>query len=383
MLASLILGSECILDIPTAALYISNLGRAVAGIEERLAYKGGARYHWSLPGSTHCWEYERERGLSAIRSMHNATYSATGSRHSTSGTRGLKVVMNRLSADNQGMAYRKTFFTGDDIARSGYDIGTSPLIYPGQTVSASVYLSVGDGVTAQLFVRDYYTKQVFCGDVAALSAGGGARLTFTISCPEPVLLDRLGVLFAADTETSAVAYLDRLDWSGAPDCILDLTRENPMTGWSYLRGRWFGRAGSLNGSHYGKDAEAYTGLQTWTDYSYKVRLRPHCGERHRILFRVRGAQRSYAFGLAPNGRVAFEKNWQGYEETASAPFDWDLQREYTLSVEVRGNRMTGSVDGKQVLEWEDPASSWSSGCVGLGVKNGRTMYLDASVRPTV
>jgi len=154
-----------------------------------------------------------------------------------------------------------------------------------------------------------------------------------------------------------------------------------MLGWGYLRGRWFGRGGALNGSHYGKDAEAYTGLLDWEDYCYEARLRPHCGQRHRILFRVRGAQRSYAFGLAPGERVAFEKNWQGDKEMASAPFEWELQGEYTLAVEIVGSRMTGFVDGVKVLEWQDPDDSWPSGCVGLGVKDGRTMFYSAALRP--
>jgi ADP-ribosylglycohydrolase len=387
VLASLILGSECILDIPTAALHVSNLGRAVQGIQERKVYKGGSTYHFSFPGSTHCWEYERQAGLAAIREMYNATYSpdTSAARH----TRALKIVLNRLSTDNQGMAYRKTFFTGDDIARSGYDIGASPIIYPGQTLQASLYLSVGDGVTARLFVRDQYTQEILCGDEAPLPVGEVTTLTYAISCAHPVLLDRMGILFSAASDTaarhplSAVVYLDSVDWSGGPDLRLDLARPDAMTGWGYLRGRWFARAGALNGSHYGRDAEAYTGLLAWQDYRYEVRLRPHCGARHRILFRVRGAQRSYALSLAPGERVAFEKNWMGYREVASAPFAWELGREYTLAVRVVGSRMEGFVDGQRLLEWTDAETPWESGCVGLGLKNGRTMFLSAALHPAL
>jgi ADP-ribosylglycohydrolase len=381
VLASLILGSECILDIPNAALMISNLGRAVAGHDERRAYKGGAKYYWSFPGSTHCWEFERQAGMAAIRGMGNATFNPKGSRHAPTGSRGLKIVMDRLSTENWGMAYRKTFFTGDEFGRTGYDIGTSPIVYAGQTMTASVFLSVGEGVTARLFVRQYGTEELFVGDEVPLVAGQIAEISYAIHRPESGLIDRVGVMFSAAQETTAVAYLDRVDWSGAPNCTLDLSVSEPMFGWGYLRGRWFGRGGALNGSHYGKDAEAYTGLLDWDDYRIEVRLRPHCGQRHRILFRVRGAQRSYAFGLAPDGRVAFEKNWQGYVETASAPFEWALQREYTLAVEVVGDRMTGSVDGVKVLEWTDSDRTWQSGCVGLGVRNGRTMFYSVSLRP--
>ena len=390
VLASLILGSECILDIPSAALTISNMGRAVHGIAERKVYKGGSRHHFSFPGSTHCWEYERQPGLSAIREMYNATYSSDSDRGRD--TRALKIVLNHLTAENRGMAYRKTFFTGDEITKSGYDIGASPILYPGQTLRASIYTSVGEGLSAQLFVRDRYTQEMLTGDETPLPVGETTSLAYTITCARPVLLDQMGILFSSSDEgaagpgprrrgASGVVYLDRVDWSGAPDFQIDLTRPDAMTGWGYLRGRWFARAGALNGSHYGQDAEAYTGLLAWKDYRYEVLLRPHCGTRHRILFRVRGAQRSYALSLAPGGRAALEKNWMGYREVASAPFEWHLQHPYRLAVQVIGNHIEGLVDGQRVLEWEDPETPWESGCVGLGVKNGRTMFLSATLSP--
>jgi hypothetical protein len=289
--------------------------------------------------------------------------------------------MNRLSADRQGVVYRKTFFTGADIDQSNYDIGTFPIICPGQEIEAWVYAAIGDGVTARLFVREYFSQEIYWGDEVTLERGQLARLAHEIVAPDVGLIDRVGIAFSAPQEMAAVVYLDRVHWSGEPRYRLDLDHPDAMTGWSYLRGRWFARAGALNGSHYGRDAEAYTGICTARDYRCQVRLRPHCGERHRILFRVRGAQRSYAFSLAPGGRVAFEKNWQGYREVASAPFDWDLYQAYTLEVEVVGDRMTGFVDGEPLLEWRDPERPWQAGCVGIGVKDGRTLVSSLSLQP--
>jgi ADP-ribosylglycohydrolase len=393
VLASLILGSECILDIPNAALYVSNLGRAVAGLRERQVYKGGAKYHFGFPGSTHCWEFERQPGLAAVRSMRNGTYRRPEGVSPGSESRGLQIVLHHLADENQGVVYRKTFFDGDDIdGHSGYDIGTSPIIYPGQTLTASLYLSAGEGVTVRPFTRGRQpadgggAAHITCGEAVPLTPGEMTTLTHTIAVdsetsPGAALIERIGLLFSAARETDAVVYLDRVDWSGAPNLDLDLTCDDAMAGWGYLRGRWFARDGALNGSHYGRPAEAYTGLLAWKNLRYEVCLRPHCGQRHRILFRVRGAQRSYAFGLAPDGRVAFEKNAQGYEEKASAPFKWALNRQYTLAVEVVGDRMTGFVDGQEVLQYQDTDHPWGSGCVGLGLENGRTQFIAISLRP--
>jgi ADP-ribosylglycohydrolase len=408
VLASLILGSECILDIPNAALMVSNLGRGVAGMDERQSYKEGALYHWTFPGSTHCWEFVRSPGAAAVREMENATYSpGARGRHTIEGRRGLKVAMHHLCAENEGRVYRKTFFTGEDITRSGYDIGTSPILYPGQTVRAAVYLSLGEDVSARLFVREHRSGERHEGPEVALPAGETTELAFPVELPDVGLLDRVGIAFSAAEPTTAVAYLDRVHWSGAPSCTFDLAGPEPMLGWAYLRGRWFGRAGGLSGSHYGGDAEAYIGAQSWRDYRYEVQLRPHCGQQHRILFRVQGAQRSYAFGLAPDGRVAFEKKGRdrgsrsassgraqgpaptrfgetastGFEMVASASFPWELQRTYTLAIEVEGSRMTGFVDGERVLQWEDTDSPWEAGCVGLGLLNGRTIFTRAALHP--
>jgi hypothetical protein len=43
--------------------------------------------------------------------------------------------------------------------------------------------------------------------------------------------------------------------------------------------------------------------------------------------------------------------------------------------------MVGFVDGAKVIEWQDPDHSWQSGCIGVGVKNGRTMFYSLSLQP--
>ena len=165
------------------------------------------------------------------------------------------------------MVYRKTFFTGDDITRSGYDIGTSPIICPGQTIKAAVHLSVGEGITARLFVRDYWGKELICSEPVALTAGQTTDLDYTIASPEPALLDRMGILFSSAEPRHRrspiwTGWTGRENpWSGP--IRLDRPPE-PMTGWSYLRGQWLARGGALSGSHYGQDAEAYTGMQSWS-----------------------------------------------------------------------------------------------------------------------
>ncbi len=374
LLISLNIGSECILDIPNVALYISNLGRMVNGTGKRQTHKGRVRYHFALPGSTHGWEADRSPGRSAVRSLTNASQD----RHN--GRCGLRLAMARLSKTNLGVVYRKTFFTTRDFDHQDYEFHPAPIIYPGQELTATLYLEQGAEVATRLFTRDLDGNEFTPGDWTSLAVGRKARLSIKVpSSPAPV--ERIGLIFSARRSTRAVVYLEQVDWYGTPDIELDLSRPEPMVGWSYLRGRWFSAWGALNGSHFGRDAETYTGALSWRDYRYQVRLRPHCGERHRILFRVQGARRSYAFGLAPGGRITFEKNRHGYREVASAPLAWKTGHEYTLAVEVKGNHMRGFVDGQPVLEWQDTDRPWDTGCIGLGLKDGRTLFYSVILRP--
>jgi hypothetical protein len=48
---------------------------------------------------------------------------------------------------------------------------------------------------------------------------------------------------------------------------------------------------------------------------------------------------------------------------------------------VIGNTLVGYVDGERLLEWQDTDKPWTHGCVGLGVKNGRTLFKSVSLRP--
>lgn len=56
-------------------------------------------------------------------------------------------------------------------------------------------------------------------------------------------------------------------------------------------------------------------------------------------FRVQGAIRSYAVGLASGDRLVLYKNSNGYREIIELDYAWECGREYTFRVEVKGPRM--------------------------------------------
>jgi hypothetical protein len=99
---------------------------------------------------------------------------------------------------------------------------------------------------------------------------------------------------------------------------------------------------------------------------------PIIGDQHYVLVRAQGSRRSYAFGLAPNQRVALSKNDRGYRQVAEASFVWEHGRRYRLQVDVRDAEIIASVDGHTVLRWIDSTNPYLFGQLGIATVAGHT-----------
>ena len=116
--------------------------------------------------------------------------------------------------------------------------------------------------------------------------------------------------------------------------------------------------------------EVYTGRHDWTDYTVQYELKPVLGKHHFVNFRVQGAIRSYAAGFCPGGKFGLYKNENGYRKLAEKKFSWEKGKTYTVSVTVKGSKITASVDDKKILEYNDINKPYLYGCTGLSVREG-------------
>ncbi|MBW7459535.1 hypothetical protein K0U00_36305, partial [Paenibacillus sepulcri] len=256
-----------------------------------------------------------------------------------------------------------------------------PLLYPGQTIEAQVMVPefVNIGVIARLYVKDVNADVRHYADSIELVKGEWITLRYKLPSMENVCIGEAGIEFVPAEGWSAnlVAYVDDFHFSGAPDYAIDFGFERierwhglhqEVSQFTYLRGLWTLEQGELSGSYSGESAECYTGDLKWRDYEFEAVVRPVSGSHHRVLVRVQGGIRSYAAGLAPGNKVSFYKNANGCTELASADFEWEHGRDYTIAVEAMGNRFTVSVNGQHVLEVEDAGDNglpYWTGQVGL------------------
>jgi hypothetical protein len=381
---SSVIGSLNLLDLPWCASYIARLGYLIAGEEVPQQWKGalsgeGPRFHFEYPGSTHAFRLEDSGHRPVAGHVRNTDEEAA------SGSRSLRVQLDKAESGEGYRVYHQTYYRPDDFSDSRYDPSFSPILYPGQSISAKVKLprAAGMRVKARLYVKDGNAGVCHFGDTVELAGGEWTALEFTVPSLDNLCLEQAGVelipIGVRKATPSLIVFVDDVDFHGKADYRIDFAKER-LERWSglhievsqltYLRGIWTLEEGELSGSYSGEPAESYTGLLDWDNYVFEAHVIPKLGGLHRINFRVQGGIRSYAVGLAPDGKLALYKNDNGYRVLQTADLDWQMEQGAELKVEAVGNIFTIYVDGVKKLEYCDTDAPYLTGMIGFSNAGG-------------
>lgn len=378
---SSVIGSLNIMDVPWCAYYIARLGYKIAGEEIPDEWKDilegrGAKFNFALPGSTHGFKLKNNLGNRLETALVHTTES------SCSGKGCLKLAAKPLCSENELKVFHKTYYRPEDFHDSRYDPSFSPILYPGQTISCKVRISedIEFDVKAYLYVRDGNSDKDISGCEVNIKPGIWQELSFNIPSLEGACLEEMGLKLIVNHADNGVlvVYMDDFDILGKPEYNIDFNKERmevwhlfhrEVSQFTYLKGIWEIEDGELSGS--GCDfAEAYTGGYDWRDYSFEGTMRPMFGANHNLNFRVQGAIRSYAIGLASDNRLVLYKNDNGYSELKAVDFKWDLGEKYTFKIEVRENKISVSCNDKVLISYEDNDNPYLYGQIGASVMKG-------------
>jgi len=208
-------------------------------------------------------------------------------------------------------------------------------------------------------------------------------------------LEEAGIIFTGREldKSRLLGCVKRFSISGQPDYEIDFASERnefnnllyaQVSQFTYLRGLWRLEAGKLSGSG-PEHTEAYTGGFDWADYIFEGTLEPQCGMRHNLNFRVQGAIRSYAVGLAADDKLALYKNNNGYKALAETAFSWECGGIYRLRVSLHGGRIqVYRIEGGRVTElidYLDARDPYLRGQIGASAPCGHCHFSDFSVSP--
>ena len=363
-------------DAVTQATRLMRIGHTLAG-SDFAPPKDGARYHFSLPGAV--------QGFSG----HGC---AVVNRIRPSGTRALAIHFDRLEDGATARATTSTFVDSIETAkyfeRRGYGLMTSPMLSPGQTVTAAVELAqnADEAADVAICIRVYDAEDKLLtlrNPATTLEPGASAALEWTIPDLGGYPIAAVGIE-TVTAPAGGTLYLDRLHWQGAPNVTL-----------SRIPGSMWNRAW-VNGvdQYHPRYPESFrlvhnrgTGLllhgaRDWGDYRVGADVTPHLVRRAGIAARVQGMRRYYALVLtndANGGKVQLVRELDGCNVLAEAPLGVDFYRTYKLELTVSGSALAASVDGEAVLHAEDDALP--SGGIALLVDEGRTATQAVTVEP--
>ena len=369
VIAASLIGTRNILTIPQCADILTTAGRQLCGLEATQK----PRIHFSYPGSTSNFLGEGKRG----RPIHLQQAIVDD-------VPALRVSIRKLNKKGEIRIFTRTYYRPSELISNYYGARFTPLIYPGQTVTAKVYLpeDAPQDIKAGLFVYDDNHEGYHYAKGLSLIPGQWHNLTYQIPSVDDACLSQVGVALrnvGANWTVGSIA-IGEMDWGGTADYQSSFALEREETGgisqWTYLRGAWR----IENGAYHGSGPlinETYTGDINWKDTILKANIVPKLGEHHRINIRVQGALRSYAFGLSPDNTITLYKKAGDYVAVQSEQFMWEHGKSYQLTLEAEGDRLKGMVegaDGSQTVEWQDTDTPHLYGQIGFSNLNGHTCY---------
>jgi len=392
LICSSVIGSMNIRDIPHDAYYIARLGYLIAGENPpdkwaAISSKRGKIYDFKLPGSTHAFRVRTSR-------EQKTDYVLTHTREPVVSADGaLKAGAALSSAGDEMFVYHKTYYRPDDFDDNRGGPSFSPILYPGQCITARVMVSRihGKAPKINLYVKDDNSGLLHCSEQIDVTPDSWQELNFEIPALDGACLTEAGIkIMKCDSgnRDMLLCYIDEMTFSGDPDYTLNFAKERiehwgglqrEVSQCTYLKGIWDIDNGTLVGSC-ADFGEAYTGNPDWADYTLIATLQPLVGDEHRLNFRVQGAIRSYAIGLAPGGKLVLYKNDNGYQKLVEIPYPWEHMKNYTLHVRVEGSVIEISDENGILMKYDDTDKPYLSGQIGFSMAGGsRCAFSDVRV----
>ena len=362
-------GGNSINDAVRMSYYLTNLGRVLAGSEKLEEPKGGAQFHFSLPGS--------QQGFRGQEGTHPLTLRNV----EFEGGRALGLAFTAIGPGQQAAALTPTFTPPDVLKMRTYDLMATPLVYPGQTVKARVVALSGNSgevaVRIRLSVYDSQDKlRPVDSEAVKLRPGEQQIITWRIPQMDGQPVAEIGLAVSATgLRADGTVLLDYLGWDGTPS----LTLHRPQGDCDFWRMAWVNGVDffskrfppSFRISQGQGEGLVSHGTRQWTDYQVSSDVVLHLGEYGGLAARVQGLKRFYATRVLRSGSAQIVRVRDG--ETvilAEAPFSTQLEKKISIVMSVNGRHVSARVDGLRLEAIDESDHAFHDGGVGLLVADG-------------
>ena len=368
-------GARCITDAVRETYCLVNMGRGLAG-QPPTAPKGGARFHFSLPGS-----------VQGFHSEDSLTVRGTVTVGNEEGK--LALRLSHLAAGRAARVATATFIPPSSLARGGYELVSSPTLYSGQLVTAALEAGkdLSGSVLTALYVRVYGENSILTthrGEPKALLPGGQTALGMTVPDTQGQPVAEVGIEVTSDQLVTGTVLVDRLTWDKTPTVTF-----SKASGELWKRA-WVNAAsqfenGTIDGLPYRIIQNEGTGLimqgeYEWTDYTVSVMLLPHQSHRLGLAGAVRGLRRYVALVLDEDKKVRLiEQRDDVRRVLAESSAAWQIEEAKTLSLTITSSGITAKYGDTTLTA--SGTSLPTRGAIGLLTDTGHGEFGPVTVRP--
>lgn len=379
IIASNVIGSLNIIDVPTLARGIAALGYKIAKEEvparsQKLLPDAYIYYDFNLPGSTHGFRLSNERKNSLVNTDEMAF----------AGGRCLRAAITDLRKAERVNIFIKPFYRRADFDDERYRPAFSPTVFAGQTISVRCFLKKDSEFNAwiAIYARTTDTKKTLFSKPKLLEVEAWTAISFQIPDTDAEAIDEVGISIENTNKSVFVGrlYIDEFKVTGKARYKIDFTKERAefggVTQFTYNGGHWSLEDGKMVGMTSNK-SESYTGHHKMRDYILEATVIPKVGDSHNVNFRVKGTLMSYAVGFDGEGRVSLFKNEHGYKRLCTVDYCWNYDEGYIFRIKAMGNSIEIYLNNVCLFNYEDIDKPFLFGGYGFSqLESGRTQYGD-------
>ena len=379
-------GGRSVTDAVSETYEIAGIGCALQDVPPPHSPKDGARFHFEFPGSTQGFQIDRNDGSPPSGRLENVAG------HSRCGKRSLAIHFDGLIPGNFLRIATPTFMSLEEAKESHYALMASPTLFPGQTVLAG--LTADTGNRANVWCRFYLSfyagddsLEICHGPAHELSAGTSKELDWTVADLRGASIAGIGIEIVTEETASGAVYLDYLDWRGVPKATF---RRLEGSGQMWLRA-WvnaFDQVDTRRPEAFHLSQSQGTGLLVmggcdWRDYAVSATITPRLALSFGLAARVRGLSMYYAFLLSSMGTARLVKRLGETKVLAEIEFSWEFEEPYELRLAVVNSRITGWVNGKEMITVQDDSEPLRDGGFAFACEEGLITSDEIKVDPDV
>ena len=406
LISSCVMGSMNIGDIPEQAAYMARIAYRLDGENFPEEWgpvldpePGTRQFHFQYPGSTHSMHLALEP---------SGAHPETRQFQFRNRNQSLELRAPGILAGETLYLYHKTMYVPADFNDSRYDPAFSPILYPGQTVSASFALAERNPVVKiSLYVKDLDSGKVLEGRQKLLQPGEKTELEFSIPTDVGSCIQEAGLCIRPMGQIrecfDLTANLMELKFSGKAfyhlDCAQAVTERwqsslhEEIRPFTRLKGNVYVQEGGVHVScaDYG---QIYTGDREWTDYQVVYEATLKRGRHFQFLARVQGSLRYVGAALLSGNRFALiqsQKDEHGHEILKETPYAWKSGDTVRLQIQVKDQELMAKIQGNEgqveeqlhtTLIKPQDGNALTKGAIGVGVLSGSHMILKSlDVKP--